>query len=61
MKLLWNGLQTASVAPESGAYRNMVEPLINGLEQFQRVAARYEQRAASYQAMLTLAAIRFWR
>jgi transposase len=34
--------------------------LINQLKQFRRIATRYEKRAASYLAMLTLAAILLW-
>jgi transposase len=40
--------------------RNRVERLINRLKQFRRVATRYEKRAANYQAMLTIAAIKLW-
>lgn len=40
--------------------RNQVERLINRLEQFRRVATRYEKRAANYLAMVTLAAIMLW-
>ena len=40
--------------------RNAVERLINRLKRFRRVATRYEKRAASYQAMVTLAAILLW-
>ena len=40
--------------------RNVVERLINRLKQHRRVATRYEKRAASYQAMLTVAAILLW-
>jgi transposase len=40
--------------------RNVVERLINRLKQYRRIATRYEKRAASYQAMLTLAAILLW-
>jgi len=34
--------------------------LINRLKQYRRIATRYEKRAATYQAMLTVAAIRIW-
>ena len=40
--------------------RNVVERLINRLKRFRRVATRYEKRAASYRAMVTLAAILLW-
>jgi transposase len=40
--------------------RNRVERLINRLKQFRRVATRYEKRAGSYSAMLTLAMILLW-
>ena len=37
-----------------------IERLVNRLKQFRRVATRYEKRAASYLAMLTLAALLLW-
>ncbi len=40
--------------------RNAVERLINRLRQQRRVATRYEKRAASYRAMVTIAAILLW-
>ena len=40
--------------------RNQVERLINRLKQFRRVATRYEKRADSYAAMLTIAMILLW-
>lgn len=40
--------------------RNRVERLVGRLKQFRRVATRYEKRANSYLAMLTLAAILLW-
>ena len=40
--------------------RNVVEPLINRLKQWRRVATRYEKRAVNYRAMLTIAAILLW-
>lgn len=40
--------------------RNQVERLINRLKQFRRVATRYEKRATSYAAMLTIAMIFLW-
>ena len=40
--------------------RNVVERSINRLKQLRRIATRYEKTAASYAAMLTLAAISFW-
>ena len=40
--------------------RNQVERLINRLKQFRRVATRYEKRANSYAAMLTIAMIFLW-
>jgi transposase len=35
----------------------VVERLLNRLEQFRRVATRYETRVANYTTMVTLAAI----
>lgn len=40
--------------------RNVVERLINRLKQFRRIATRYEKRADSYAAMLTIAMILLW-
>lgn len=40
--------------------RNQVERLINRLKQFRRIATRYEKRASSYAAMLTLAMSLLW-
>jgi transposase len=40
--------------------RNVVERLINRLKQWRRIATRYEKRAATYLAMVTIAAILFW-
>lgn len=40
--------------------RNQVERLINRLKQFRRVATRYDKRADSYAAMLTVAMIFLW-
>jgi transposase len=40
--------------------RNKVERLFNRLKQFRRVATRYEKRAATYLAMVTLASILVW-
>ena len=40
--------------------RNRVERLINRLKQFRRVATRDEKRAATYLAMVVIAAIRLW-
>jgi transposase len=40
--------------------RNEVERLVNRLKQYRRVATRYEKLAATYLAMVTLAAIRLW-
>lgn len=39
---------------------NRIERLINRLNQYRRIATRYEKRAANYVAMLTLVAIRLW-
>ena len=39
---------------------NRVKRLINLLEQFRRVATRYEKLATNYLAMLTLAVILLW-
>ncbi|MFO0624487.1 MAG: transposase [Polyangiales bacterium] len=40
--------------------RNVVERLIGWLQQFRRIATRYEKRASNDLAMLTLAAVRIW-
>jgi transposase len=40
--------------------RSTVERLINRLEQFRRVATRYEKQAVNYLAMLTIAAVLLW-
>jgi transposase len=40
--------------------RNRVERLINRLEQFRRVATRYEKRAANHAAMLTIRMSLLW-
>ena len=42
------------------AQRNRVERLINRLKQYRRIATRYEKRADTYTAFLTLVAIRCW-
>lgn len=44
------------------AYRscNQVEPLINRLKQFRRIATRYEKRAVNYLAMLHVGMIILW-
>lgn len=53
--------------PKSGPFdralyreRNRVERLFNRLKQFRRIATRYEKLAASYLAMLHLAASLLW-
>ena len=40
--------------------RNQIERLINRLKQFRRVATRYDKRADSYAAMLTISMILVW-
>ena len=40
--------------------RNQIERLVNRLKQYRRIATRYEKRADSYDAFVTLAAIRMW-
>ncbi len=40
--------------------RNRVERLINRLKQYRAIATRYDKLAASYHAMLTIAAILLW-
>ena len=40
--------------------RNRVERLVGRLKQFRRIATRYEKRATSFLAMVTLAAILMW-
>jgi transposase len=42
------------------AGRNRVERRVNRLEQFRRVATRYEKRACNYLAMVKLAAALIW-
>ena len=42
------------------AKRNVVERCILRLKQFRRVATRYEKRASSYLAFVTLASIMLW-
>jgi transposase len=42
------------------AARSWVERLLNRLKQCRAVATRYDKRATSYLAMVTLAAIRIW-
>ncbi len=69
--LRWHGIgaviptrsdQRPSPRFDRAAYRqrNRVERLINRLKQWRRIATRYEKRARSYLAMLTLAAILLW-
>lgn len=52
----------SSLRESESAYRkrNVVERLVNRLKQFRRVATRYEKRAISYLAMLTITAIVLW-
>jgi transposase len=45
---------------ESYCQRNKVERLIGHLKQWRRIATRYEKRAETYLAMLTLASIVLW-
>lgn len=45
---------------ERYASRNVVERCILSLKRFRRVATRYDKRAVSYQAFVTLAAILLW-
>ncbi len=47
---------------DRGLYRlrNRVERLVNRLEQFRAVATRYDKTAASYLALVQLAASRLW-
>jgi transposase len=40
--------------------RNRVERLINRLQQYRRIATRYEKYAVNYLAMLMIGAIRLW-
>jgi transposase len=40
--------------------RNRVERCVNRLEQFRRVATRYEKRVCNYLAMVKLAAALIW-
>ena len=37
--------------------RNIIEPLINRLKQFRRIATRYEKRAANFSVMITITSI----
>jgi transposase len=41
-------------------WRNVVERCINKLKQFRRVATRYDKRADSFLAFVTLATILLW-
>jgi len=54
--------QAADPGFDRTAYRerHVIERLINRLQQWRRIATRYEQRASNYQAMLTLAAVLLW-
>ncbi len=40
--------------------RHRVERCFNRLQQFRRIATRYEKKAENYLAMLTLASILLW-
>ena len=40
--------------------RNLVERCFLRLKQFRRIATRYDKRAASYQAFLTIASLLIW-
>ncbi len=40
--------------------RNRVERFFNKLKPFRRIAARYEELAANYLAMIKIATIRVW-
>lgn len=55
-----NEKRRGSFDKEAHRERNVVERLINRLEQFRRVATRYERRAPNYRAMLTIATIVLW-
>ena len=55
-----NEHQTGPFDRELYRQRNQVERLINRLKQFRRVATRYDKRASSYAAMLTVAMIFLW-
>ena len=46
-----------TVTQKESKSRNRVERFFNRLKQFRRIATRYERRAESYIAMITLAAI----
>ena len=50
------------LTPDRAAYaeRNRVERPINRLKQYRRSATRYEKRADTYAAFLTLIAVRSW-
>ena len=54
------GLEITASGAAEYRLRNLVERLINRLKQFRRVATRYEKLARNYEAMLIIAAIRFW-
>lgn len=60
----WHGLvdERWSLAFNRPAYREhaTLEWLINRLKQFRCVATGYDKRAASYRAMVTIAAIMLW-
>jgi transposase len=40
--------------------RNRIERLVNRLKHYRRIATRYEKRADTYAAFITLAVIRLW-
>jgi transposase len=40
--------------------RNLIEPCVNSLEQFRRIATRYEKTARAYLSKLCIAAARLW-
>lgn len=40
--------------------RNRIERMFNRIKQFRRIATRYDKTKLSFQAFLTIAAIRIW-
>lgn len=40
--------------------RNVIEPCVNRLKQWRGIAVRYEKRAATYRAMVVIAAVMIW-
>jgi len=52
-----NERRTGSFDKSHYRKRNIIERLINRLKQFRRLATRYENRAANFSAMITIASL----